>query len=195
MVSVNVNPFQQLPVQVADALTPHVKKTETAYEGTFLRVEHIELELPNGHTAVHSVVRHPGAVAMVVLDDNANILLEYQHRSSIDQITVEIPAGKLDAGEQILTAARRELSEETGYTAEVFDYLTTIDVALGYSDERIHLYIAQGLAEGSSHTDEDEFVSCFWMPLKQAFACVMAGTITDSKTALGIMMAAYRLGC
>ena len=194
MVSMNVNPFEQLPVQVADALTPHVRGIETAYEGAFLRVEHVELELPNGHTAIHSVVRHPGAVAMVVLDDETNILLEYQHRSAIDQITVEIPAGKLDAGEQVLAAARRELSEETGYAAEVFEYLTTMDVALGYSDERIHLYIAQGLTEGAAHTDEDELVTCFWMPLKQAFACVMAGTITDSKTALGIMMAAYRLG-
>ena len=190
----DVNPFDQLSVERAEALTPRITAVDEVFDAGFVHLEQVHLELPNGHTTVHTVVRHPGAVGIVPLDDDMNVMLEYQHRTAADEITVEIPAGKLDEGESPIVCAKRELSEETGYEAAEYNLLTVMDSALGYSDERIHLFVAQGLVRGPQHTDEDEFVDCLWMPLERAISCVMAGTITDSKSIIALLMTARRLG-
>ena len=104
---------------------------------------------------------------------------------------MEVPAGKLDAeGEDPLHCARRELSEETGYTAEQYDKLTTIATTVGFSNEYIHLYLARQLSSGRQHTDEDEFVNVVQMPLKEALHLVNTGEIIDAKTIISLMMAA-----
>lgn len=190
----DVNPFDQLSDERARALAPRIGEVEDVYDAGFVKVQKVHLALPNGNTTVHTVIRHPGAVGIVALDDDMNVLMEYQHRTAADQITIEIPAGKLDPGEGAIACARRELSEETGYSAEEFNLLTVEDSALGYSDERIHLFVAQGLTTGRQHTDADEFVDCVWMPLERAVSCVMAGTITDSKTIIALLMVARKLG-
>ncbi|MBF1706622.1 MAG: NUDIX hydrolase, partial [Selenomonas sp.] len=112
-------------------------------------------------------------------------------RHPIGKVTLEVPAGKLDVeGEDPLHCARRELSEETGYTAEQYDKLTTIATTVGFSNEYIHLYLARQLSSGRQHTDEDEFVNVVQMPLKEALHLVNTGEIIDAKTIISLMMAA-----
>ena len=125
---------------------------------------------------------------------NGNVILVRQYRYPIEKVTLEVPAGKLDAvGEDPLHCARRELSEETGYTAEQYEKLTTIATTVGFSNEYIHLYFAQNLSVGSQHTDEDEFVNVVEMSFSEALGLVKTGEIIDSKTIISLMMAAERL--
>ena len=117
-----------------------------------------------------------------------------QYRYPIGEVTLEVPAGKLDAkDEEPLHCARRELSEETGYTAEVYEKLTTIATTVGFSNEYIHLYLARGLSAGRQHTDADEFVHVVRMPFEKALDMVKTGEIVDAKTIISLMMAAERL--
>ena len=130
----------------------------------------------------------------IVCLPNGNVILVRQYRYPIEKVTLEVPAGKLDAaGEDPLHCARRELSEETGYTADQYEKLTTIATTVGFSNEYIHLYLAQNLSAGSQHTDEDEFVNVVEMSFSEALGLVKTGEIIDSKTIISLMMAAERL--
>lgn len=127
---------------------------------------------------------------MIALDQQGQVVLVRQHRVAIDQVTLEIPAGKLDSPtEDPFVCAQRELSEETGLTAEHWQKLTCLETTPGFCNERIHLYLATGLHQGNSHPDEDEFVDVIRMPLSQAVEQVMNGTFQDGKTALALLMA------
>lgn len=127
---------------------------------------------------------------MIALDQQGQVVLVRQHRVAIDQVTLEIPAGKLDSPtEDPFVCAQRELSEETGLTAEHWQKLTCLETTPGFCNERIHLYLATGLHQGNSHPDEDEFVDVVRMPLAQAVEQVMNGTFRDGKTALALLMA------
>ena len=174
-----------------------VEKTcssENIFDGTLLHVRRDIVRLPNGKRAVREWIHHPGAAAVLPVLLNGNVILVRQYRYPIEKVTLEIPAGKLDAaGEDPLRCARRELSEETGYTAEHYEKLTTIATTVGFSNEYIHLYLAQNLSAGSQHTDEDEFVHVIQMPLTQALELIKTGEIMDSKTIISLMMAAERL--
>lgn len=172
-------------------LTETFLTREVVYPGKIIRVERWQVELPNGHQALREVVCHPGASAIVALDDEGQVILVRQHRIAVGRLTLEIPAGKLDGpDEDPFLCAQRELSEETGLEAEHWQKLTVMDTTPGFCNERIHLYLATGLKQLASHPDEDEFVDVTRMPLKDAVARVMDGTFRDGKTALGIMMAA-----
>lgn len=163
---------------------------EQVFEGKLIRVEHWQVALPNSRTSMREVVRHNGAVAVVPLDENGCVTLVRQYRFAIDQLTWEIPAGKLDSpDEDPLSAARRELEEETGLHAANWTRLTTIDTTPGFCDERITLYLATGLSQHQAHTDEDEFLAVSRFPLEQAVARVMSGEFRDSKTIIGLLMA------
>ena len=167
---------------------------QVVFPGKIIRVEHWNVRLPNGDMALREVACHPGASAVVPLDEDGNLILVRQHRIAVGRLTLEIPAGKLDsAGEDPLVCAQRELSEETGFNAEHWEKLTCLETTPGFCNERIHIYLATGLTQGATHPDEDEFVSTVRMPLKEAVSNVMNGTFRDGKTALAIMMAAYRL--
>ncbi len=167
---------------------------EVVYPGAIIRLEHWDVTLPNGHHALREVACHPGASAVVAIDDQGRVMLVRQMRIAVGRLTTEIPAGKLDSAEEDpLDCAKRELSEETGLQADSWEKLTCMETTPGFCNERIHLYLATGLHSGQSHPDEDEFVDVTRMPLRQAVENVLNGTFRDGKTCLGIMMAAAKL--
>ncbi len=173
------------------ALREEVLSRETVYPGVIIRLEHWQVRLPNGETALREVACHPGASAVVAVDEHKQVILVRQHRVAVDRVTMEIPAGKLDSPtEDPFLCAQRELSEETGLTAEHWQKLTCLETTPGFCNERIHLYLATGLRQGNSHPDQDEFVDVVRMPLTQALEKVMSGVFRDGKTALGLLMAA-----
>lgn len=172
-------------------LCEEVLSRETVYPGVIIRLEHWQVRLPNGEPALREVARHPGAAAVVALDEQGQVILVRQHRVAVGRVTLEIPAGKLDSPtEDPFVCAQRELSEETGLTAASWRKLTCLETTVGFCDERIHIYLATGLQQGDSHPDEDEFVSVLRLPLAEAVQRVMAGEIRDAKTALALLMTA-----
>ena len=167
---------------------------KVVFDGKIIRLEHWNVELPNGRIALREVACHPGASAVVALDEDNNVILVHQYRAPMHRVTLEIPAGKLDSAEEDpLECAKRELSEETGLLADQWTKLTVLETTPGFCNERIHIYLATGLRQGETHPDEDEFVDTTRMPLKEAAALVMDGTLRDGKTALAIMMAFTRM--
>ncbi|HQE69580.1 MAG TPA: NUDIX hydrolase [Atopobiaceae bacterium] len=161
---------------------------DTLFSGVIFDVNRIHVALPNGHASVRDVVRHPGAVAVVALTDDGRICLVRQFRASLGRVMVEIPAGKLEAGEDPLACAERELFEETGLIAERMAFLTTIATTPGFTDELIHLYMATGLSFGPAHPDEDEFLNVDLVPLDELIDAVLDGRIEDSKTVCGALI-------
>lgn len=175
-------------------LTETFLEGKVVFPGKIIRVEHWQVALPNGERALREVACHPGASAIVALDEDNQIILVRQHRVAVGRLTMEIPAGKLDGpSEDPFLCAQRELSEETGLEADHWQKLTCLETTPGFCNERIHLYLATGLHQGASHPDADEFVAVSRMPLKEAVARVMDGTFRDGKTIVGIMMAAAAL--
>lgn len=163
---------------------------KVVFDGKIIRLEHWNVQLPNGHMALREVACHPGASAVVALDDESNVILVRQYRAPVHRLTYEIPAGKFDKpGEDPLVCAQRELSEETGLLADNWVKLTVLETTPGFCNEKIHIYLATGLKQGETHPDEDEFVATTRMPLTEAVARVMDGSFRDGKTALAIMMA------
>ena len=172
--------------------TPFQKKT--VFDGKIISVEHWQVTLPDGRNALREVVVHPGAAAVVPVDGEGYVTLVRQHRVAIDRMTWEIPAGKLNfVEEDPFDCAKRELEEETGLRAGQWELLTRVDTTPGFCTERIALYLATSLTQHETHMDEDEFLTLKRIPLKEAVDQVMAGELTDSKTALGILMAYHRL--
>lgn len=168
--------------------TPFSK--EAVFEGKLIHVEHWQVRLPDGRAALREVVKHPGAAAIVPVDEAGYVTLVRQHRVVMDRMTWEIPAGKLNfAGEDPFACAVRELEEETGLRAGRWELLTRVDTSPGFLTERIALYLATELTQHETHMDEDEFLSVKRIPLAEAAEQVMAGELRDAKTALGILMA------
>ena len=160
----------------------------TEFSGRIFDVNRLSVRLPDGREALRDVVRHPGAVGIVALTDDGRICLVRQYRSALDRVTVEIPAGKLDPGEDPLDCARRELTEETGMVAERIAYLTTIATSVGFADELIHLYMATGLDYAGSDPDADEFINVDLVELNQLVDAVLDGRIEDAKTVVGALV-------
>lgn len=166
---------------------------EAIFDGTLLHVRRDKVCLPNGDEAVREWIRHPGASAVLPFFENGDVLLVRQYRYPIGEVTLEIPAGKLDApDEDPLTCAQRELSEETGYRAAHYEKLTTIATTVGFSNERIHLYLAYELTAGKQHTDPDEFINVVRMPLAEAIAQIETGKIIDAKSVVALLLAQQR---
>lgn len=171
-------------------LTEHIISKETVYPGVIIDLEHWQVTLPNGEKALREIACHRGASAVVAIDKDEQIILVRQHRIAVDRVTLEIPAGKLDSiNEDPFVCAKRELSEETGLDAAEWSKLTVLETTPGFCNERIHMYMAEGLTQGKTHPDEDEFVAVTRMKLSDALAAVMRGDIRDGKTIVGIMMA------
>ncbi len=160
---------------------------EMAYKGKILDVRSLDVELPNGRRSKRDIVRHPGAAAVVALTDSGKIVLVRQYRTALDRVTVEIPAGKLDPGEDPLECAKRELREETGFTPRLIRYLTTIATSCGFSDELIHIYFATQLEFDGASPDDDEFVNVDLVPLSELIDAVLDGKIEDAKTVVGAL--------
>jgi ADP-ribose pyrophosphatase len=160
-----------------------------AYDGALLKVKRDEVRLPDGHQAWREYVLHPGAVMVLAYVDPRTILLERQYRYPKQRHFIELPAGKLEAGEEPLATAKRELIEECGYEAAEWRKVTTIDPCIGYSNEVIHIYAARGLKHVGANLDVGEHLETFQATLADAIEWVRDGIITDTKTTLGLLWA------
>lgn len=170
------------------ALAEHPMTEDVAWTGRIFNVDRLHVRLPDGRTATRDIVRHPGAVAVVALTEDGRICLVRQYRTALARVTVEIPAGKLDPGEDPLECASRELLEETGMSAEKIAFLTTIATSDGFCDELIHLYMATGLEFSRSNPDADEFINVDLVPLGELVDAVLDGRIEDAKTVVGALL-------
>lgn len=172
-----------------------ILREERVYEGRLVKVNRLDVTLPDGKEATREAIRHPGASAIVPVDEEGNVTLVRQYRAPIAQVLLEIPAGKLDdKDEDRLEAAKRELREETGLTAEKWKHLTDIVTAPGFCDELISIYLATGLSDGEDEPDEDEFLNIVKMPLTELIEMAKRGEISDSKTLVGLLLAEKALG-
>lgn len=168
-------------------LHEEIVDSDIAWRGKIFDIERLSVRLPSGRPAVRDVVRHPGAAAIVALTENGKIALVRQYRTALDRVTVEIPAGKLDPGEDPLDCAKRELKEETGFVAGRIAYLTTIATSCGFSDEIIHIYLATQLEFEGAHPDDDEFLNVDLVPVQELVDAVLDGKIEDAKTVVGAL--------
>ena len=160
--------------------------TTQVYRGVLLDVRRDEVELPNGRRSVREYIRHPGAAAVVPVPAPGRVVLVRQYRYALAAVTIEVPAGKRDAGEEPSVTARRELAEETGYECSELLRLGLIHPGVGYSDESIEIFLAQDLARVEGGTDPDEFVEPMECPLPEALEWVRQGKITDVKTIIAL---------
>ena len=167
--------------------------SENVFDGVLLHVRKDEVELPNGHKSTREWIKHPGASSVIPLLPDNQIILVKQYRYPMGCVTLEVPAGKLDGDEDPIICAERELSEETGYTAEKIWKLTTIATTVGFSNEIIHLYAATNLTPGKQHPDEDEFINTVKIPLTAAVQMVESGKIIDCKSIISILLLAKHL--
>ena len=166
--------------------------SEEVYNGALLRVRKDSVLLPDGNISVREYIRHPGAVALVAYLPNGELLLIRQFRYPLDRVFIELPAGKIDAGETPEATGLRELEEETGYRAGELRYLTTMHPCIGYSDEVIHIYEAFDLVKGNKKPDEHEFMQVFTLPPEKALEKIRNGEISDVRTIIGILTAKMR---
>ncbi|MDK8179375.1 NUDIX hydrolase [Paenibacillus sp. UMB4589-SE434] len=156
-------------------------ETKSIFKGNIISLEIDTVTLPDGSQATREIVRHPGAVAVLAIHEEKMVVVE-QYRKPLGRSQVEIPAGKLDAGELPEDAAKRELEEETGYRTEALVHLGSFYTSPGFADEIIHLYAAEELIAGNMHTDEDEFLEVSALTLEEAYEAIRAGRISDAKT-------------
>lgn len=169
--------------------------SEEIFDGVILHVFKDTVALPNGNPATREVIRHVGAVGVIPVTDDGKVIIERQFRYPLNRVITEIPAGKLDSfTEDRLSAAKRELEEETGYTAEEWISMGDYHPTPAYCDERITLYLARKLRQGQRHLDEDEFLNFEAVPLADLVEDVMSGRITDGKTQVAVLKAARMLG-
>lgn len=157
------------------------------YRGRIINLRVDTAELPNGATATREVVEHPGGVCVAALTEDGCLLFVRQFRYPYQTVLLELPAGKLDPGEDPLEAGKRELREETGAKASRYESLGTLYPSPGYCGEIIHLYAASGLTFGETAPDEDEFLEVEKIPLEEAARMVLEGEIPDAKTQAAVL--------
>jgi len=163
--------------------------SKTVYRGKLLHVFEDEVRLPNGRHAQREYIRHPGAAVMVPLTDPETVVLVRQFRYPLARHFYELPAGKIDSGEEPLQTAKRELREECGYEAVEWRHLATIHPCIGYADERMEFYLARQLNHVGHAPDEDEFLEKVTVGFAEALRWVRVGKITDQKTVIGLLWA------
>ena len=170
-------------------LSEQCLSSQAVFSGKLLQVHRDEVLLPNGHRSVREYILHPGAVVMIPWVSPGRLILERQHRYPLHQEFLELPAGKLDPGEDPLSAGKRELLEETGYTAGQWNFLARIHPCIGYANEEMSLYMAHDLTQTYPRLDDDELIEVIEMDLEVALEGIRQGTITDAKTVIGLFWA------
>jgi ADP-ribose pyrophosphatase len=169
--------------------------SQTIYEGKIISLRLEEVELPDGNRAKRELVQHPGAVALIPITNEGKIILVKQYRKSLNRTLIEIPAGRIEVGEDPKITALRELEEETGYGAREVTYIQSFATSPGFADEIIHLYLAENLyeIENPAAGDEDEFIELLEATIDEAEQMVAAGDIYDAKTAFAVIYAKHQL--
>ena len=169
-------------------LAEHTLQSETVFQGRLLHVKRDRVRLPDGAESTREYIVHPGAVVILARFDNGDVLLERQNRYALHRDFFELPAGKLGPGEEAEDCARRELAEETGYAAASWRRLATLYPCIGYSDERLVYFVAEGLQAGAPRRDDDEFLEVLRLPFAQALAWIRDGGICDAKSVAGLLL-------
>ncbi|PTM58590.1 NUDIX hydrolase [Desmospora activa] len=163
-------------------------QTTPIFAGRIIQVQVDEVELPDGRRASRELVKHPGAVSILALTEEQKIVLVRQFRKPLEKTILELPAGKLEPGEAPVECAKRELKEETGYTADRLTKVAGFYTSPGFADEYLHIYQAEGLKKGEAIPDTDEFVETVELTLEEAFARLATGEIDDAKTVVALYM-------
>jgi ADP-ribose pyrophosphatase len=178
----------------ADPLEEIEIESATVFDGKLLHVHRDRVRLPDGSEALREYVRHPGAVVVVAELPDGQLLFERQFRYPLRRAFLELPAGKIDAGEDLLACARRELREETGFEASEWRHLGVLHPCIGYSDERIEIFFARGLVHVGDALDDEEFLEILTLSVDEALAAVDSGRITDGKSLAALFRALPMLG-
>ena len=182
---------QTSPFSVAgDGLVETTLSSEHLYQGRILNLRRDTVQLANGRQASREIIEHVDSVAGVPLLDDGRVVLVEQWRYPVEQALVEIPAGIVDPGEQPAEAMRRELTEEIGYAAERLELLFSVYLAPGYSQELIHIFLAQDLQAAEADPDDDEIIRVKKVALEDAVAACLRGELTDAKTVAGLLAVA-----
>ena len=180
-------------VQQDKDLIEEAVSSEEIYKGKIVHLFCDTVRLPNGKEATREVIRHVGAAAVVPLTDEGDVILVRQYRYPFSQVMLEIPAGKLDIGEDPIDCAKRELIEETGYDAKELVYLGAFYPSVAMLNEVIHLFLAKNMTLCETNLDEDEFLHVEQRPLGEVVEAVMRGEIPDGKTQTAILKTFYLL--
>ena len=177
------------PVFRKGPFTETALDSESVFRGKLLHVKRDRVRLPDGNEATREYIVHPGAVVIIALTPAGDIVLERQFRYPLAREFYELPAGKIDPGEDTAETARRELAEETGYAAERWTRISEFHPSIGYSNERIEIWLAEGLSEVGASLDDEEFLEIFTLPLATAIDWVREGRITDTKSIAALFWA------
>lgn len=174
-------------------LTEKTIKKNVIYTGRIINLRRDDAELPDGNPCIREVVEHPGGVCIAALTENNELIFEHQFRYPYMDILLELPAGKLEKGEDPLPAGKRELLEETGYEAEEYEFLGEFYPSCGYTDEIIYLYLAKNLTFKGQKLDDDEFINTEKIPLEKAVQMVLNNEVPDGKTQAAVLKAYHRI--
>lgn len=163
--------------------------SERIFTGRVISLKVDDVTLPNGEVGKREIVNHPGAVAVIAVTADNKLLVVEQYRKALERSIIEIPAGKLEPGEEPVVTARRELEEETGYSCGELTYIQTFATSPGFADEVIHLYLARDLTllKNAAPLDEDEFVELMAITIEEAEQMMADGRIFDAKTAFAVL--------
>ncbi len=181
--------FQDLNDEQLSELKESMISTKQVYNGSFLDVRKDIVNLPDGNTSTREWINHPGAACIIPIMPDGKLALIKQYRYPVQSIMIELPAGKLDEGENPEVCAIRELEEEIGYLAEKLTFVTKIHPAIGFANEEMWIFLAEKLTKSQKSTDHDEFVELIPTSIEDAVKLVWNGNISDVKTIIGILWA------
>lgn len=184
----DINRLNNLLCDEHGQFTEKTQSSKLIYDGAIVHLYKDTVTLPDGKSAIREVIRHVGAVCVVPVTDDGEVILVRQFRYPLGKMVLEIPAGKLNSkDEDPASAVLRELEEETGYSCRELNFIGDIHTTVGFCDEVIHMYSAYGLTKGISHPDDDEFIDTVKLPLEEAAEMILNGQLTDGKTQAAIL--------